>query len=221
MPGPKQLPNQYSLGLSPVNNDDLSPVNNIPQRSHVFSGANFSSIIPKWSIVHFLPHLYLQQGEWDTSDVSCTHWSEFAFPSWPLLLSAKLLSLPGIFLSAAITKVCTSVHFHPLPRLLPELLWILSAASAISFPQQGWELSFSLLLLVERKKKIRLRLSGWENEWAVRHSFSNASLVLWGSLSRRAEASQVMIFPDSRGWPSHSASVRLEAVRVTGRSSQP
>lgn len=31
----------------------------------------------------------------------------------------------------------------------------------------------------------------------------------------------VLIFPDSRGWPSHSASVRLEAVRVTGKSSQP
>ena len=47
--------------------------------------------------------------------------------------------------------------------------------------------------------------------------FSVPSLATHG----RAEASKVVVFPEILEWPCHPLPVRLGAVRVTGRSSQP
>lgn len=79
---------------------------------------------------------------------------------------------------------------------------------------EGWDL-FSLLPLPKLKKKLSLTPSEWD-VGSVRHSFSNVSFVLWGSLSRAHVGGlrqQYCGLPrDSRWWSSHPPAVRLGPV---------
>lgn len=163
---------------------------------------------------------------------SAAHAGQFGLPPCLVLLSAVLLSelLACLLLfSAAHTRYAPRCTFINCLGLCQSYSVIFSAALGTAFPQQGKDLSFLYYFWQNEKKKLSLTPSEWEDEWSVRHSFSNVSFVLWGSLSPghmwEEWGKQCCAIPtDSRWWPFYPTSVRCGggggAVRVAQRSSQ-
>lgn len=164
---------------------------------------------------------------------SASHAGRFVLSPCLVLLSTVLLSEPlaGLLLfPAAHTRYAPRCAFIDCLGLCQSYSVIFSAALGTSFPQQGRDLSSLYYLWQNEKKKLSSTPSEWEDEWSVRHSFSNVSFVLWGSLSPRHMwkewGKQCCCIPtDSRWWPFYPTSVRCGvggggAVRVTHRSSQ-
>lgn len=163
---------------------------------------------------------------------SAAHAGQFGLPPCLVLLSAVLLSelLACLLLfSAAHTRYAPRCTFINCLGLCQSYSVIFSAALGTAFPQQGKDLSFLYYFWQNEKKKLSLTPSEWEDEWSVRHSFSNVSFVLWGSLSPghmwEEWGKQCCGIPtDSRWWPFYPTSVRCGggggAVRVAQRSSQ-
>lgn len=117
-------------------------------------------------------------------------------PTLAVCHCSELFSLLVFFFPAANNQICTYFFFPLLtPKYAPHSSIAMAFARAslsssvpplpFPFPSKvGSSLFFTAFsILVEWKKNLNLTSLGWEDEWSVRHSFSNASFVLWGSLS--------------------------------------
>lgn len=147
----------------------------------------------------------------------------FAYPCClPLHLAAQLAR--HSFLLWA--QECTSMHIHQLPWPLPEPLCHLHCCPWHFLSPAGLGSLFSFITCgTKKKRKLSLTPPEWEAGWSVRHSFSNMSFVLWGSLSpghmwEGWSEQYCGVSTGSRWWPSHATSLRLGAMRVTQTSSR-